>query len=174
MTQIIVTAESVVNGTEPKLIHGEVQSTPSMAIELRRSALLPNPAVATYNPIKDAAPGISNTTAWTDEQVRERLEVIKKEDLSWDTTTGSSRKWWLAFEEENKHRLKLVLRLAEELRIRKATITQFFLAYVYSNTDNIQANLHYFDYWQLKNATRSQEKDNTPPAPPDSPPPTTT
>ena len=38
----------------------------------------------------------------------------------------------------------------EELTQRKSTIARFFLAYVYSNTDNIQANLHYLDYMQLK------------------------
>ena len=47
-------------------------------------------------------------------------------------------------------RKALVLRLAEELFNRQATITEFFLAYVYSNTDNIQANLHYLDYTRLK------------------------
>ena len=36
--------------------------------------------------------------------------------------------------------------------IRKATITGFFLAYAYSNTDNIQANPHYLDYKWLKDA----------------------
>lgn len=59
-------------------------------------------------------------------------------------------KWWEAFEGENKLRKGLVLRLAEELLIRKATITEFFLSYVYSNTDSIQANLHYLDYQRLK------------------------
>jgi hypothetical protein len=52
----------------------------------------------------------------------------------------------------------LVFRLAEELRNRKATIAEFFLAYVYSNTDNIQANLHYLDYTRLKNAPEKREK----------------
>jgi hypothetical protein len=46
--------------------------------------------------------------------------------------------------------MPLVLRLAEELRNRKATITEFFLSYIYSNTDNILANLHYMDYRRLK------------------------
>jgi hypothetical protein len=41
-------------------------------------------------------------------------------------------------------------RLAQELKLRQSSITEFFLAYVYSNTDNIQANLHYLDYLRLK------------------------
>lgn len=103
-------------------------------------------------------PGITNTKGWTDDQIKEKLEAVKK-NLEWEKTSGSARKWWLAFENENKHRLGLVLRLAEELQIRKATITEFFLAYVYSNTDNIQANLSYLDYTRLKREEEKRKKD---------------
>lgn len=103
-------------------------------------------------------PGISNTKGWTDEQVRTKLDEVRK-TLDWDNTTGSARKWWEAFESENKHRLALVLRLAEELANRKATITEFFLAYVYSNTDNIQANLHYLDYTRLKKEEERKKRE---------------
>jgi len=103
-------------------------------------------------------PGISNTKGWTDEQVNTKLAEVKK-TLDWDNTTGSARKWWEAFENENKHRMALVLRLAEELAVRKATITEFFLAYVYSNTDNIQANLSYLDYTRLKKEEERKKKE---------------
>ncbi len=94
-------------------------------------------------------PGISDTRGWDDAKITETLEACKKK-LDWENTTGSARKWWEAFENENQHRKALVLRLAEELTNRQATVTEFFLAYVYSNTDNIQANLHYLDYSRLK------------------------
>ena len=81
-----------------------------------------------------------------------RLEALKQDRLDWSATTGSARKWWLAFEQENSHRIPLVLRLVEELDKRTATITEFFLAYVYSNTDNIQGNLHYLDFTRRKKA----------------------
>ena len=81
--------------------------------------------------------------------IRVRLEEVKR-SLDWAGTNDSARRWWQLFEEENKHRIALVLRLAEELANRKATITEFFLAYVYSNTDNTQANLHYLDYTRLR------------------------
>lgn len=103
-------------------------------------------------------PGITNTKGWEDDKIREKLDETKKK-LDWDNTTGSARKWWEAFENENKHRLALVLRLAEELANRKATITEFFLAYVYSNTDNIQANLHYLDYTRLKKEEEKRKKE---------------
>ncbi|MBX7139399.1 MAG: type IV secretory system conjugative DNA transfer family protein [Oligoflexia bacterium] len=103
-------------------------------------------------------PGISNTKGWTDQQIQDKLTEVKK-TLDWDNTTGSARKWWEAFENENKHRTALVLRLAEELQTRKATITEFFLAYVYSNTDNIQANLCYLDYTRLKKEEEKRKKE---------------
>lgn len=52
----------------------------------------------------------------------------------------------------------MVLRLIEELKVRSATITEFFLSYVYSNTDNIQANLHYLDYTRLKKEEEKNKK----------------
>jgi type IV secretory pathway TraG/TraD family ATPase VirD4 len=103
-------------------------------------------------------PGITNTKGWSDDQILKKLEEVKK-SLDWDNTTGSARKWWEAFESENKTRMPLVLRLAEELQVRKATITEFFLAYVYSNTDNIQANLSYLDYTRLKKEEEKKKKE---------------
>ncbi len=103
-------------------------------------------------------PGITNTKGWSDDQIIQKLEEVKK-TLDWDNTTGSARKWWEAFESENKTRMPLVLRLAEELQVRKATITEFFLAYVYSNTDNIQANLSYLDYTRLKKEEEKKKKE---------------
>jgi hypothetical protein len=91
----------------------------------------------------------TDTRNMGDKEIRARLEEVKRR-LDWDNTTGSARSWWQAFEDENQHRLPVVLRLAEELIQRKATITEFFLAYVYSNTDNIQANLFYLDFTRLK------------------------
>ena len=43
--------------------------------------------------------------------------------------------------------------------VRKATITEFFLAYVYSNTDNIQANLSYLDYTRLKKEEERKKRE---------------
>ena len=103
-------------------------------------------------------PGITNTKGWGEDKILSKLEETKKK-LDWENTTGSARKWWEAFETENKHRVALVLRLAEELANRKATITEFFLAYVYSNTDNIQANLHYLDYTRLKKEEERKRKE---------------
>lgn len=88
-------------------------------------------------------------------------ELAKYEEgpLDLKNTTGSARSWWLAFREENSHRLRLVLKVARELVARKVSITEFFLAYVYSNTDNIQANLYYLDYTRLKKEEEKRKKE---------------
>lgn len=96
----------------------------------------------------------SDSKTMTTEQIWDRIAALKQQKLGWDDTTGSARKWWEAFEQENRHKPVLILRLAEELAFMEppATITEFFLAYVYSNTDNIQANIYYLQYTRLKKA----------------------
>lgn len=115
------------------------------------------PAEPTDEGGKRLTPGITDPNGRSDETVRDLLEVTKGK-IEWEKTTGSARKWWLAFENENKHRLPLVLRLAEELALRKATVGEFFTAYVYSNTDNIQANLLYLDYCRLKSEQEKKKR----------------
>jgi hypothetical protein len=92
----------------------------------------------------------TNVEGWPTQRVRRRLdEVLEK--IDWANTNGSARKWWSAFEVENQKQLPLVLRLAEEIAARQATITDFFLANVYSNCpDNIEVTLAYLDYMRLK------------------------
>lgn len=150
VTGVRVTEETVLAGKEPVLQYGETRSHATRAEELRQTALLPAPLKGPVGVSAAArAGGITDTAGWSREDIRKRLDEVLVH-LDWPNTTGSAKKWWRAFESENEHRLGLVLRLAEELLIRKATIAEFFLAYVYSNTDNIQANLHYLDYTRLK------------------------
>lgn len=104
---------------------------------------------------------LTDTKGWTEDQIRKKLEEVKK-TLEWSKTTGSAKKWWEAFEKENATRLALVLRLAEELKVRRATVTEFFLSYVYSATDNIQANLHYLDYTRIKKDEEKRKKGRGP------------
>ena len=146
----------------PELISGK-PAEKRMDTELRRESLAglpkrPKAVLASSRHGAELPEGITDTRAWSDEEVRNALEEIKTENLDWDNTTGSARKWWEAFENENKDRPALVFRLAEELRSRKASITDFFLSYVYSNTDNIQANLHYLDYKRLKDESEKARK----------------
>ena len=130
------------DSAEPKLIHGD-PVTPRIDSELRQASLTglpPRPRPVLPEQGTDAAlpAGISDTRQWTEEEIWNALEKLKETVLDWKKATPSSRKWWQSFE--------------EELRNRQATITEFYLAYVCSNTDNIQANLYYLDYKRLKEA----------------------
>lgn len=121
---------------------------------LRAAPLRYDPAAPPASP----APTVPAATAGlTNEEALKRLQEVK-ETLGWANTVGSARKWWVAFEDANRNQVPLVLRLAEELAKRRATITEFFLAYVYSNTDNIQGNLHYLDYVRIKREEDNKKK----------------
>ena len=83
---------------------------------------------------------------------RIKLDCLKRDSLKWNETADAARKFWLDFEALNSNNLDLVLTLAKEIAKRKSSISDFYLAYVYSNTQNIQANLYFLDYInELKN-----------------------
>jgi len=151
---------------QDKLVEGRIKEFNDEASDLKlRTEPIPfeeklpdaPPAEGQSTPV-GPSPGVTNTSGWTEDQINNKLAEVKGK-LDWENTTGSARKWWEAFENENKTRTALVLRLAEELAYRKATITEFFLAYVYSNTDNIQANLSYLDYTRLKKEEEKKKKE---------------
>lgn len=127
---------------------------PATEVKLRETPIeleekLPDPVCHDEN----EQGGGGHDTNYSDEQLWAALEELKVKYLDWENTVGDARQWWLAFEEENKAKIALVLKVAQEIQKRGATITDFFLAYVYSNTDNIQATLAYLDYtMQMKAA----------------------
>lgn len=165
ITQIIIDRSSATGQNEPRMEKGKSRFERS-DLQMRQEVMasLPRPPSASGNKASSKstsglAEGLTDTRGWTADQIEGLLTKVKK-DLDWENTTGSARKWWTTFEEENKTRMPLVLRLAEELKIRKATITEFFLAYVYSNTDNIMANLHYLDYVRIKKEEDRKKKED--------------
>ncbi len=125
----------------------------SQEIKLRESPIVYEEEV--YTPAAGATVGNTELKVgedgkqidpWSEEDLWNSLKEIKSNELDWDNTTGDARRWWEAFEQENAKRVALVLKVAQEISQRKSTITDFFLAYVYSNSDNIQATFAYLDY----------------------------
>ena len=152
--KVVLDRRCIEHGAEPDC-RKEGPVLERLDLELRRSSLSglpprPKPMLAATRSGAQPPPGITDLSGWSDEEIWNSLEAMKGGALAWKEASESARKWWGAFEAENKHRPALIHRLAEELKLRSATITEFFLAYVYSNTDNIQANLHYLDYMRLK------------------------
>jgi hypothetical protein len=150
VTAVVIDRECAVSNGEPEMIVGPARSRNDR--ELRRRALSglpprPRPVLASA---AASGPAFTDARELSDEEIWNAVEAVKRGSLGWGETTDSARTWWATFEKENQHRPALVLRLVEELQHRGATINEFFLTYVYSNTDNIQANLHYLDYSRLK------------------------
>lgn len=81
----------------------------------------------------------------TPAQVRKRLDAVKK-SLKFGRSMQTAKAWWSAFEQENEGRLHVVLRAAEELRMRDCSLDEFFRAYMEAATENIRAVLLYLDY----------------------------
>ena len=155
VTQVVIDRNCALGTGAPELIRGE-SIWERVDGELRGAANLqlpPSPRPLIAEPAASAPrDGITDCRGWSDEQCWNRIELLKSEQLEWEQAAGAARTWWLKFETDNRHRPALILRLCEELARRKATINRFFLASIYSNTDNIQANLHYLDYLMLKEA----------------------
>jgi len=155
--RIIITEATVRREAPPDFVEGEAPLEKEGALQiLRKQAFHPSTPGDDLEPTEEA--DITDAGEWTEEKIRAKIEEIKSGKLGWASTTGSARKWWQAFEDVNSHRLSLVLRLAEELAKRNASITEFFLAYVYSNAENVQANLHYLDYLRLKQKEEEKKR----------------
>lgn len=125
---------------------------------LRRTPAIWRPAVE-LDEVTELRNGLTNTVGWSLLKIQERLEIVKKK-IDWENTPELAQEWWIAFQKENEKNLKLVLRLAEELAIRKATIQDFFSAFRHSKTNHIHANLHFMDYTRLKKSEEKKKRDN--------------
>jgi uncharacterized protein (DUF433 family) len=106
--------------------------------------------------------GITNTKYWTSDQLAELLEKVKKYSLGWDKTEEKARRWWLEFEQLNRTKLQVVVRLAEELQERKVTIDELFESYQESKSTDIRANLHYLEYRRIMKSERKQSEQRKP------------
>ena len=161
VTQITIDEYSLLEG-KPNFHYGQ-NDTSATVNQLRKNFTQVNnkTSSSSFRPLTKTPnyyrSKVSNTKGWSAEEIKERIEEVKNQ-IGWNETKGSPRRWWDNFENENKNRLALVLRLCEELLLRTATISEFFLAYVYSNTDNIQANLYYLDYTRLKKEEEKRKK----------------
>lgn len=108
--------------------------------------------------IGSAMPDISG---WSEEQIGKRIAELRKLMGYEACKDKSPGKWWMTFEDENKSRKGLILRLQYELWVkRQASITEFFMAYVYSNTPSIPANLAYLDYLRFKREEEKRRRDS--------------
>lgn len=137
----------------------------TIAEELRAVALAaPEPAAEEPAPAAAAAKvADSEVFTFTDprgltvEQIRKRLDAVKR-SLKFGRSMITAKAWWAAFEEENREKLHVVLRTAEELRMRDCGLDEFFHAHLDADTDNIHAVLLYLDYRRAREAWERKRK----------------
>ena len=89
-------------------------------------------------------PSFTSTRGWTDAQVRSRLDIVKK-SIGYDSAFAHLCVWWDEFERDNARHPSLVLRVAEEIAWRGATIANFVNARSYAYGCSVEANLHFLD-----------------------------
>ena len=139
--RIVVTQATVEHGRQAQFLGSGEGVHREEATELAARAV---------EPVREfARGGFTRTTGWTDAQVRERLEEVVAM-LDPDGAPACAKEWWDRFATERAGELPTVLRLAEELAVRQASIAELFSAFVCADTSNIQAVLHYMDYTRLR------------------------
>lgn len=90
---------------------------------------------------------VSKTEGWSDIQLQLRLADIRRQIAVADAGE-EARQLWRSLEAQ--HNPRQVLQLAEELALRGATLEHYLDAYVFSESENIQANLAHVDYALLR------------------------
>lgn len=112
-------------------------------LELRRRA-------RQLMPVKPPTPSqISDTKGWPRARLEQRLAELRPA-LEIERATLQARIFWSNFERENVARLDAVVRLAEELAMRRCTLNEFFEAFKSAGTTHMQASLCYLDYLRFK------------------------
>jgi len=148
VTRVIIGLECIQKNRGPQVKRGGHGAQERQDAKLRQLAFegLPRTRGEPEDPPLDC---MSNSSGWSTEQITSRLERVQSL-LEWENARVSARRWWMAFREENANHLHVVLKLAEDLAGRQATLEEFFHAIVWSGTDSIPACLHYMEYTRLK------------------------
>lgn len=143
--RVLVTRE-VVRGEGPAILErGGGAAEPSEAEVLRRRAFeilgLEGPAPRER--------GSGGTLGWSIQRFHLRIALLRDE-IGWTKDGDAASRWWSEFERRNLGRPELVLRLAEELLRRKATVQDLHRAYLEAGTESLQAVVHYLDYLRAR------------------------
>ncbi len=71
--------------------------------------------------------------------------VASREIVGWHEASTEAKEWWCELEKVNHERSELVVELAEELKVRRATVDDFFLVCAYSGREGVRENLRFLD-----------------------------
>ena len=148
--KVIVTREVVTEAAEPR-----IEKAGKRKDQVIRPAN--SDGVSITKTTEDCPTGISRSENWSEAMVAARMRDVKKA-ICYGALRGTARDWWESFIDENQDSPRQVLRLMEELMVRKATAMSFFMAYAYSGVKSIPANLHYYDYKRLKDEEQRKRR----------------
>lgn len=160
VTMVTVTAGAVL-GREAAVLIREPRGQDAapcpvpLACEIRAAVLRRQPDLVCDS--ITARNGITDTAGMSDESIR-KLVVAAKATIGLEEAGTSAREWWEAFEAEYQQKISQVLRLAEELQVRKATITDFFYARAQADSVSVVCVLHYLDYMLCKKAWENDRR----------------
>jgi len=164
VTRIRITADVVERKSQPVLERCATE-VPNILEDIRRNALwrlAGQHSSSSSTARQDELP--TNTEGWSEERLAAyRDQALDR--LNWGAESGSTRTWFESFLKDNSKdipKLRIVCRLLDEILVRQASINEFFLAYLYGATENIQAVLAYMDYRALKRQEEEQRRKRDP------------
>jgi ATP-dependent Clp protease ATP-binding subunit ClpX len=158
ITKVIIGEECVTRGASPEMLKEPESDLDRFDLELRKESLSGMPP-APPEPLRPVNRVITNTEGWSNRRIRNRLEAVKREHLQWPKADGLARTWWENFERDCGSDLSQAFRLAEELRVRRATISEYVGLFVLSDTEDMVTNLHYLDYRRSLEESRNKPKE---------------
>lgn len=80
------------------------------------------------------------------------FQPMEQAPLGLESASSAAKSWWAAFRASNTEDMQVVHLLGKVLALREASTDPFFDAHLDSDTENLQANLHYLDTMLAKQA----------------------
>lgn len=158
----VVVTEGVVAGYEDPILEYRAAGTkplPNPSHALRRRAF--RMMTAKHPPADPASVGFEFTdpSGLSNNEIWEQIQFAKGQTGFARAGVGA-KSWWTQFERDHRSRGQVVLRVAEELKRRKASIQEFYDAFVAADSVDIQAVLHYLDYARSKRTREARTADD--------------
>jgi ribosomal protein L7/L12 len=102
--------------------------------------------------------GITDTTSWS--QQRLKTKMLELLELVINKKDPNSIIWWHSFCDKHRESKQMLVRVLEELMLRKSTLTDLLYSVVYCNSESIEVALAFLDYMNLRNKHQQQAVQN--------------
>jgi ATP-dependent Clp protease ATP-binding subunit ClpX len=169
--RVLLTPDAVLRGGEPILL-AKGATPPEWAAAIAASspppimatadvAALAARALASGSEVRPTAEveadrGITDVRGWPVHAILTKL-ADTKDEIGWAAASRHAKAWWNKLERTVRARISLALHLAEELRARNLSISQFFTVCRRSRCYGLRANLLYYEYQELRKGEEARE-----------------